>query len=112
MPWVRLLGTTCKPTSFTFTFNVFAVVKTLLVVGMCTWLQKTPQKTRTRLKLVAGRALAFIKMKPEIVITGHVDSVAVQGSQLNSALKRFAVGSKTYRSVETVDPERPVKKNE
>lgn len=28
------------------------------------------------------------------------------------ALKRFALASKTYRSVETVDPERPVKKNE
>lgn len=32
--------------------------------------------------------------------------------RLISALKKFALGSKTYRSVETVDPERPVKKNE
>lgn len=29
-----------------------------------------------------------------------------------SALKRLALGSKNYRSVETVDPERLVKKNE
>lgn len=54
-----------------------------------------------------------MKKKPEIAITGlSFDSAAIQGSQLNSALKRFAVGLKTYRSVETVDPERPVKKNE
>lgn len=32
--------------------------------------------------------------------------------RLISAMNRFALGLKTYRSVETVDPERSVKKNE
>lgn len=36
----------------------------------------------------------------------------LHSERLHSALKRFAIGWKTYRSVETVGPKRPVKKNE